>query len=74
MFNFGNSADYLTRRIARDFPDILERMKSGEFKSVIIQSSIPGSHFRCENYHERKAEHETNHLEGREDDRDRNQN
>jgi len=27
-------ADYLTRRIARDFPEILERMKNGEFKSV----------------------------------------
>lgn len=31
---FGNSADYLTRRIARDRPDILERMKAGEFPSV----------------------------------------
>jgi hypothetical protein len=30
----GNHADYLTARIARDFPDILERMKAGEFKSV----------------------------------------
>jgi len=30
----GNSATYLTRRIARDFPEILNRMKSGEFKSV----------------------------------------
>jgi hypothetical protein len=27
-------ADYLTARIARDNPDILERMKAGEFKSV----------------------------------------
>ena len=27
-------ADYPTRRIARDFPEILERMKSGEFRSV----------------------------------------
>ena len=30
----GNGADYLTARIARDRPDILERMKAGEFKSV----------------------------------------
>lgn len=27
-------AEYLTARIARDRPDILERMKSGEFRSV----------------------------------------
>ena len=27
-------ADYLTRRIARHHPDILERMKAGEFSSV----------------------------------------
>jgi hypothetical protein len=27
-------ADYLTARIARDHPDILKRMKAGEFKSV----------------------------------------
>ena len=26
--------DYLARRIARDHPDILQRMKDGEFKSV----------------------------------------
>jgi hypothetical protein len=30
----GTSAPYLTARIARDRPDILERMKAGEFKSV----------------------------------------
>ena len=30
----GTSADYLTRRIARDYPDILARMKAGEFRSV----------------------------------------
>ena len=29
-----NSSAYLTSRIARDRPDILERMKSGEFNSV----------------------------------------
>jgi len=33
-FSHGNAADYLTRRIARDRPDILERMKAGEFRSV----------------------------------------
>lgn len=30
----GTSADYLTARIARDRPDILARMKAGEFRSV----------------------------------------
>jgi hypothetical protein len=30
----GESSDYLTARIARDRPDILERMKTGEFGSV----------------------------------------
>ena len=33
-FNYGTNADYLTARIARDHPDILERMKDGKFKSV----------------------------------------
>ena len=33
-FQQGTSADYLARRIARDRPDVLERMKSGEYKSV----------------------------------------
>ena len=30
----GTSASYLTARIARDRPDILERMKAGEYRSV----------------------------------------
>lgn len=30
----GDRADYLTRRIARDHPDILERMKAGHYRSV----------------------------------------
>ena len=30
----GTSATYLARRIARDRPDILERMKAGDFRSV----------------------------------------
>jgi hypothetical protein len=30
----GRGSDYLTRRIARDRPDILERMKAGDFTSV----------------------------------------
>lgn len=30
----GDNADYYTARIARDRPDILERMKRGEFQSV----------------------------------------
>jgi hypothetical protein len=33
-FRRGTSASYLARRIARDRPDILKRMKAGEFKSV----------------------------------------
>jgi hypothetical protein len=33
-FRLGNSSEYLARRIARDRPDILERMKAGEFRSV----------------------------------------
>jgi hypothetical protein len=32
--NQGDSAEYLTARIARDNPEILERMKAGEFPSV----------------------------------------
>jgi hypothetical protein len=32
--NGKRDADYLTARIARDRPDILERMKAGEYKSV----------------------------------------
>lgn len=30
----GNDANYLTAKIARDRPDILDRMKAGEFTSV----------------------------------------
>jgi hypothetical protein len=30
----GTNSTYLTRRIARDRPDILQRMKEGEFSSV----------------------------------------
>jgi hypothetical protein len=30
----GTSAEYLTRRIARDHPDVLSRMQAGEFRSV----------------------------------------
>lgn len=30
----GNDSDYLASRIARDRPDILERMKAGEYRSV----------------------------------------
>ena len=30
----GNRSDYLVARIARDRPDILERMQAGEFASV----------------------------------------
>jgi hypothetical protein len=37
-----NNADYLTARIARDRPDILERMKAGEFRSVRAAALEPG--------------------------------
>lgn len=32
---YGTNADYLVARIARDRPDILERMKAGEYTSVL---------------------------------------
>lgn len=32
--SYGETADYLTARIARDHPGILDRMKAGEFRSV----------------------------------------
>jgi hypothetical protein len=32
--SYGNSAEYLVARIARDRPDILEKMKAGEYRSV----------------------------------------
>ncbi len=34
------NADYLTARIARDRPDILDRMKDGEYKSVRAAASV----------------------------------
>ena len=33
----GNRSDYLVARMARDRPDILERMKAGEFTSCVRQ-------------------------------------
>lgn len=38
----GETAEYLTRRIARDRPDILERMKRGEFRSVRAAAKAAG--------------------------------
>jgi hypothetical protein len=32
--NMGRGSDYLTARIARDHPDVLKRMRAGEFPSV----------------------------------------
>jgi hypothetical protein len=32
--NYGHAADYLARRIARDRPDILQKMKEGQYRSV----------------------------------------
>ena len=37
----GDDPDYLTARIARDRPDILERMQAGEFKSVWSEPRLP---------------------------------
>jgi hypothetical protein len=34
VVQYGNSADYLARRIARDRPDILQEMKDGKYRSV----------------------------------------
>ena len=34
VIKYGENSEYLTARIARDRPDILERMKQGEFRSV----------------------------------------
>lgn len=45
-----NDATYLTRRIARDRPDILERMKLGEFTSVrqaALEAGIVKPSFQC---------------------------
>jgi hypothetical protein len=46
----GRGSDYLTARIARDRPDILERMKAGEFKSVraaALEAGIVKRSFQC---------------------------
>lgn len=42
VIKHGENADYLTRRIARDAPAVLERMKSGEFKSVRAAAIVAG--------------------------------
>ncbi len=51
----GNRSQYLVNRIARDRPDILERMKAGEFVSVrqaaiaagiITEGRSPGQRLR----------------------------
>ena len=39
---YGQSAAYLSARIARDHPDILERMVRGEFKSVAAAARAAG--------------------------------
>jgi hypothetical protein len=53
-----NNADYLTRRIARHHPDILERMKAGEFASVrqaALEAGIVKPTFTCPIEPERAA-------------------
>ena len=39
---FGTNAEYLARRIARDHPDVLDRMAAGEFPSVIKAAIAAG--------------------------------
>jgi len=39
---YGTNADYLTARIARDCPDILDRMKEGDFPSVRAAATEAG--------------------------------
>jgi len=38
--DYGTNADYLTARIARDRPDILDGMKAGEYTSVRAAASV----------------------------------
>jgi len=38
----GNNADYLTARIARDHPEVLEDMKAGKYKSVRAAAKAAG--------------------------------
>jgi hypothetical protein len=42
-FQRGTQADYLTARIARDRPGILDRMKAGEFSSVRKAAIVAGN-------------------------------
>jgi hypothetical protein len=42
----GNDPQYLTARIARDRPDIQERMKQGEFKSVRAAATVAQVFFK----------------------------
>ncbi len=47
----GEDSEYLTRRIARDNPEILERMKAGEFKSVRAAAIEAGIAFENNHSH-----------------------
>jgi len=38
---YGTDADYLTARIARDRPDILDRMKQGAYQSMRAAAFVP---------------------------------
>lgn len=61
-----NNTDYLTRRIARDRPDILERMKAGEFTSVrqaALAAKIVKPTFTCPIDPERAANLILKHFE-----------
>lgn len=40
VFEYGNSADYLTARIKRDDPAVYARLQAGEFRSVRAQCAI----------------------------------
>jgi hypothetical protein len=49
-FNATKTAAYFAARIARDRPDILERMKAGEFRSIraaALEAGIVDPSFQC---------------------------
>ena len=65
----GNKSDYLVARIARDHPDILERMKKGEFQTMAeaareagIQTAKPRKTVTLSNEVERVAERLKEHY------------
>jgi len=59
----GNNPEYLTARIARDRPDILERMKAGEYKSVRAAGKDGGKRAQsCRKYRQLSWKEERNKV------------